>query len=790
FPIPRSGLVSGNVSLKGPLSELVTSMDLSGDAVVFGGTTFDTVRLDATFAPRTVRIEEFLATAPGIRLTGEGALGRAAGPFPGARAAEPDEQRPLELVLRMEDTQIQRLVQTVQGIPALRRTRLGEQILPVANTPRTPLTGELDMRLAVAGPMDDLQGDLDFNVDSLQVGAQEFEVAQGSFAINGRRLVVQSLRIVENEEDGAIVTASGTGAYAGDLNFVLRVNNLDLQTLAPWLGVGRAGRDLRGKIEVMRVEITGTRDDPILQASLLARNVGTGRNVVDEVNAPDIHAEDGMLTIGQLLIRKEVSEQEGTEVQSVVYGSLPFTIYPLDFPKNGPLDLHARVDEQNLGLLAVFFPMIQDAGGTFGGDLHVTGTMAKPVASGSFALRDGSVQLAQFKNRFTDLNGRVTFDKDRIVLPEFRGASSMGGSFVMAGSASLVRFPNGPVQLTIRTDEALAMEARNASQIFDEQFEGRVEADVAVTGTLIQPTVRGFVLARNGTLELPETPLTGTPQAATLPLPNPTFDNFRLVAGEGFMVKRGTLQAEMNGELLVDGQYPISIEGETTGQEDLLTAVGRFTIDRGRVRVATRTFRIQDGSTVTFAYRAPDPPRIRMDIEAMTRVYGVSGLDRERRQYQVTVNLTGPLENPNISFESDPPGLNRRQILGALGYQAELEAIFRGGSEADRALRQGLAQAFTGAVAPAFFEPIESAFVRALNLEEFSLFYDLESPLQVQITKHLFNKFYLTYRRELNAGDPDYMLKIYYRVTPRINLSYVTDERNINTFLIEGRFRF
>lgn len=783
FPMPRGGLVSGEVSINGPLDALVAAVELNGDALQFGGTTLNRVALDATVSPRSVRLDELIVEAPGIRLAGEGALGGAATPQPTGPVVGPDD-RPVELVLRLEDTQIQRLIQLIEGIPSLRRTEVGQRILQAARTPRSPVTGTVDARLAVFGPMDSLQGQLDFNAEQLHIGTQDFEVARGSFAIDGRRLRVQNLRVEGGE---AVVTARGTGAYAGPLDFELNVNNLNLQLLAPWVGLPQ---DVQGTVDVLRVLVTGTQEAPVLQASLDARNVGTPAYTADFITAPDIRAEGGRLHIGQLLIRKRAPELEETELQTLVYGSVPFSIVPLEVPRNGLLDLHVRFDEQNLALLPAFAPMVSEASGTLAGSLDLTGTWSRPIANGAITLKDGSVAVENLVNRFVNLNGQLLFNQERFVQIDFTGASSLGGEFLAKGTASLERFPQGPVNLQVRTTEPLELEGNNVTQAFGERFDGTLEADIGVSGTLGTPVVSGYIQASETNLTLSDKPIEAAGSPPNIFLPNPVFQNFRVVAGEDFFVRRGTFQGEINGELLVDGQYPDPRPGRNTERTDDLTVNGRFTIDRGRVRVATKTFRVQDGSLITVNYRAPDEPRIRVDIEATTTVSAYSQFDNQREQYLVTVLMTGPLDNPNVSFESDPPGLGRREILAALGYQSELQAIFRGGNEADQALRRGLAEAFTGVASVALFDPVESALTRALNLEEFSILYNFDSPLQVQFTKHLWSRFYVTYRRQLTGVGDDYMLKLYYRITPRINLSYTTDERNINTFLIEGRLRF
>jgi autotransporter translocation and assembly factor TamB len=250
-------------------------------------------------------------------------------------------------------------------------------------------------------------------------------------------------------------------------------------------------------------------------------------------------------------------------------------------------------------------------------------------------------------------------------------------------------------------------------------------------------------------------------------------------------VRRGSFQGRISGGLTVSG---------TVAEPRV---AGRFNINNGRVRVATKTFTIQDGSSITVAYQPASPEmvalggaRIRLDVEATTHITTYSEFDQSQQSYLITVTLTGPLDNPTLDFRSDPPDLSRQQILASLGYQAQIEALLHGGAGGDRAFRQGLAEAFTGVLVPTLFEPIEFAVMRALGLEDFALTYDFNSAIQVQFTKHLMGKFYATYQRQLTGIGQEYQLKFYYRLTPRINLSYTTDDRNIQTWAVEGRLRF
>lgn len=764
FPVPRTGVLDGQITLNGPLDDLTVGVGVTGDALALGGTNLNRLVLDATWNRDFLRLPRLRVEAPDLHLNafGEMAKGNALG-----------------ITARLTDTRVDSILRLVKGVPSLRRSSIGQKLLQAVETLQAPVDGSLNARLSLTGTTEFPQGQFDFNADGMKIGPQQFEVARGSFAILRNRMQIQTLRL---ESGDALVTASGSGSFSGDLNFQLDINNFNVQLLAPWIGLPRTAT---GVLDVVSVSVTGTQANPILQASLNATNVGTAKFALDHIDAPDIHAGAGELRIGKLSLRERAPGTSGAELVTTISGSLPFGFRPLGFSNEGRLNLHADVQDMNLGILAAFTPEVKSADGVFGGQLDIGGTLAKPVASGNLALRDGQLQLARFENTFNALNARIDFNQTRITLTDARGTSSKGGGFTASGTASLERFPNGALQLSLKTTEDLGLQGNNVSTMLGERFNGFLSADVTLNGSLARPRAHGSLLAHDTTLNLPETPPAASGPVAAIPLPNVTFRDFTVTAGHNFSVRRGGFNGDITGALTVNGAF-MDRQGANPFRVN-----GRFALDNARVRVATKTFTVQDGSSITVAYRPPDDPRIRVDIAASTRIYTYSGLDRTRQPYQVTVLLTGSLDNPTLDFESDPGDLSRNQILAALGYQSQIQALLRGGQEGDRALRQGLMEAFTGVVTPALFEPLELSVMRALNLEEFAVSFDFNSPLQVQVTKHLWSKFYFTYRRQFTSGgEGDYMMKLFYRITPRISVSASTDERHINTFLVEGRLRF
>jgi hypothetical protein len=206
---------------------------------------------------------------------------------------------------------------------------------------------------------------------------------------------------------------------------------------------------------------------------------------------------------------------------------------------------------------------------------------------------------------------------------------------------------------------------------------------------------------------------------------------------------------------------------------------------------------------------------LRVNLTATSRVRGVDPNTGQRQRYELTMQIEGPLsadayqtattaaapgtpggERLTIEATSDPP-LSEAQILALLGRGSAVESVIRGGGDTQDVLRREIADTLVSWGAPTLFVPLETKIEDWLGLEEFSIDFALQEPVQLRMTKQIKGPFYATYTQSLaafgaSATSPTpgtatlnlYSLELYYRFSNRLRLGYRIEEPSNNHVLL------
>jgi hypothetical protein len=232
-------------------------------------------------------------------------------------------------------------------------------------------------------------------------------------------------------------------------------------------------------------------------------------------------------------------------------------------------------------------------------------------------------------------------------------------------------------------------------------------------------------------------------------------------------------------------------DGRLTGTLAKPQVDAELQIAKGTISLPTAKMRITSGTVSVDWSPSGEGSRVIVAIRAQTSITATSPAGTQKR-YTIVMEVHGPLDNlqpENIDLRSEPPGLTRAQILASMGHLEE----FAGGGEL--ALRTQLRDVFAAAVSPLLLNPLESGFMEALGLEEFSIEYGFDQPLAVFMSKKLFDGFYIAYW-QIVTGDPTaitgatYALKIGYRVRDWLELAYVSDSRRVTILEVSYNRRY
>ncbi len=284
--------------------------------------------------------------------------------------------------------------------------------------------------------------------------------------------------------------------------------------------------------------------------------------------------------------------------------------------------------------------------GTLTADLIVDGTLSNPDVTGTVRLTDGQFVNAVYGVNLSSIQATLTATGDVLTLTSLSANTPGDGS--LSGSGTIRIDPAGgfPVDLRLTADRATLLASNDI----------RVTADAGLqlTGQLLgQSTLAGRVTIRSAELRIPEQL---PPQVATIPVTeinvppglaarraeteppaaadgeppfNPALDITLAAPAQVYVRGRG-LQAELGGTLQIGGTLASpTITGDLTlrrGSFDLLG--NRLNFDRGRI---------------TFLGGREINPLL--DFQASTQADDITA----------SINLTGPVSSPEISFSSDPP---------------------------------------------------------------------------------------------------------------------------------------
>ena len=768
---------------------------------------------------------------------------------------------------------------TVEGpLSALTaRADLSAQALSLGETKIGGLTAALAY---TTGPHS--SGSVTAGVTNLLAGGIPIGSASADADFHDRIVTVHQLRATSER---AFLSASGTANLDGDLAASLDASNIPLALLgtvfpaaSPFL------RALPREVSALSVNATGPTRSPNLVGSVslsnpegaapkvAAINIQAGKKgagkaakpAADETVAADtpVYALDsvrsGAITLSsttpggpKVLTVSDLSAFKNGRLVATLSGSLPL-VTAANLAAAGEntaarlpdQDLHAVLTVQDLAALAGFAPGALDPKKT-GGRLSVSANFGGGSLSGLATITDASVGLSSFDTSVNKINGIVVLADNKATIQSFAGRSSKGGSFALAGSATLLGSQSLKLRLTAKD---LGVDENSKQNVLARSFNSALKATINGALTVAGPFLTPDIAAP------PDAPIVVSNATATLPSPSaadaapggpPAFDprfDVTLQLGGGktktIRVQGGLLQAEAGGRVRLQGSLAAP------------QFRGTLRVDRGQFVLPPSTLlkivKPRDTEAISLGgngnnYVSVEYPRLdengvpslqtNVNIWAQTTVSPTSAtlaqyrsvagngigeaapkggtaaagssLNGTRQRYTVTVHIYGLLGSTDpkklqVKPYSSPGGLSDAQIFAALVPASALVAAAGGGAGGQNVLEDQFKTALANVAIPTLLTPITESVASALGLEDVGITYDPNLPLFVTVTKQIGPKLEVTFSRSFGARGatdqtllpPQYTLKLGYDITNRYRIGLSTDERKNNTVTLEGVLRF
>ncbi len=518
----------------------------------------------------------------------------------------------------------------------------------VPNTPAGLITGNVDYHVDT--------GDIAFDIAGAGIPLEEIQQIQTTRLPMGGQLNLQvkgqgpiqspemhaTLRLIDLKLGNDVV-----GSFDGKADS-------DGHHLAVTLGSAMAAGKLSGKMDVtlsgnypLTAEVTATQIDfdPFIASAMhisrlnghsvvgghfaiagfgakpetLAVEANLSRITFNFKNVKLENAGPVRLTYRQDEIRVEQASLRGTDTDFRLSGSARFS---------GDRALNLRLDGAvSLQLLASFMPQLEAAGHAQI-NAAVTGTLSIPRFNGKVHIDGASLRYGDFPAGLSNVGGDLNFDVNRMVF-ENVVAESGGGHLKLDGT---VTYGEGPLSYVInaRSDQVRVRYPVGMSWLVAGtlRLSGNARA-ATLSGRIVVDRLlmaEGFNLA--GFMVSSKEPVSG-PTTASSFLRNLQFDIQGDSSPDSRMEWTGArVQTDASLRLRGTWEHPILLGHIHLLSGEMNFRGNQYTISRGDINFAN-PFRL-------------DPV---LNVEATTII----------RQYEVTLDFSGPASRLTLAYRSDPP---------------------------------------------------------------------------------------------------------------------------------------
>ena len=424
-----------------------------------------------------------------------------------------------------------------------------------------------------------------------------------------------------------------------------------------------------------------------------------------------------------------------------------------------PAELNLRLSgHSEAALLSLFDPALQ-AVGTFDAELRARGTLENPSFSGTIDVKNLGLGYANFPFQVAGLNGKIELQGNHANIVEL-GSSSGQSSIQMRG---FVAFGARP-----RYD--LTADLSRARLGFPTDFTSLISGNLELSGTETGGQLSGNLsvtqmFTREGFNLLSWIGKAGSPGPPAPSVSNPLASRIRLNI---VLLTSPDVTLESH-----DLSFVAVIDANLHGTVAAPVVLGTIHLRSGYALIRGNRYNISRGD-ITMTSRVRTQPVL--DLEATTRV----------EHYDLTLDVTGPLDRAKIAYRSDPP-LPTEDILSllALGYAPQLQQLHPGGAQpaaavgASAILSQALSSQFSGRVQ------------RLLGVSRIRIDPNLIGPTtaggaRVTVEEQVGHNVTLTYATNTGAAQQR-DIRLQWDLSDRISL---IGERDINgVFGVELRFR-
>lgn len=406
------------------------------------------------------------------------------------------------------------------------------------------------------------------------------------------------------------------------------------------------------------------------------------------------------------------------------------------------------VANTELRLFHMFFPFLDDLGGSIQASATVSGSLFKPQILGSLTTNNSFVKIKGLPHPIERIQAEINFSQTRVLVNSIK-AQMAGGLVAADGNITINGYRDLPTSIRINLD--------GVNLNIPDKVRTSGSADLLLSGKWFPFLLSGTYRVSSGIFEREFTDESGNTlnisrQSIYLPkiLRQSTFESLildvQILFEKSFLVKNSLVDGSVQGNLQVKG--PIS--------NPIL--LGRLQADKNtRLIFKDKEFEVQ---TANVLFNNPDEINPDLYVSAQARV----------SDYDIMILAQGPAKNlKSIRLSSMPP-LPEQDIISllALGITSSRFDSTAQGRSSEQSAQAGYELGFA-----IFNQSINKQFQDRLGLNvQVSTFFDSTRNISVPkltVSRKLSNKVNVSASRTLGSDVSDVEVKLRYLINQNVS---------------------
>lgn len=551
----------------------------------------------------------------------------------------------------------------------------------------------------------------------------------------------------------AQLKGSGSTQLSGDYLTHAKVtfNNIRYDNIAPFLPTDNPGKPGFDAL----VEGQASVDGPVLDVNALVAKVQLNQLVFNTTPANSSTGGPGL--------RKVQLQNEGPVIVALDHSVLKVQQFRIQGLKTylqagGAVDLNKPNDALGLNLKGdLDLGILQDADRDFYSSGNVLleatihGSLTKPLVNGRVELKNANINYAEVPNGLSNGNGVILLNGTNATIQSLTGQSG-GGKITLTGFAGL---SPGSAVFNLRAT-ASKVRTRYASISLTSS------ADISLAGNMRRSVLNGSVtlqrIAYSSSSDVGSI-LSSTSAPPSVPsAPSPFLSGMRLdvhinTAPDLRVVTTYTQKFSLTSTLNLRG----------TAQDPGM--VGRLDVTNGELVFFGNTYTINTG-TVSFYNPNLIQPVLNMSLETIAQ-----GVD-------VTLGVTGPVDNLKLNYRSDPP-LTFEQIVELLATNTTPSDPTIAANEPTPPQESTTQMGESAVLGAAVASPLASRVQRLFGLTQFAIDPSISGPngqpgAKVTLQQKIAENLTFTYINDVTQTNAE-IVRVEYDLSPKLSAVALRD---------------